>query len=348
MLNQDIIKKMILHNRPNLGLEEKEVALKVLSSQWVSQGEEVLNFENDLCKFFGLPEGHAVVVSSGSSALFLALWVLKGKGKRVGFPVYSCAALRNAVGMLGSKEIFLDCTQGNPNIDYKEAEKKKIDILIAPSMYGIPVELPIKYDYQIIEDLAQSMGAKTNGKRIGLRGDIGICSFYATKMMTSGGQGGAVISKNKNYIDSIRDYREFDCREDSLLRFNFQMTDLQAAIGRVQLKKLPYFIEQREKWFNIYKETNLNLIETKNKNFCPVRYRIVHKCRNPYEIIKSLEDNNIKGIIPIEEKELLDKSKDYQFALELTRSTVSLPAHLALSENQVRKIAEIVNNVSQN
>ena len=97
-------------------------------------------FENDLCNFFGLPEGHAVVVSSGSSALFLALWALKGKGKRVGFPVYSCAALRNAAGMLGSKKVFLDCAKENPNIAYKEAEKKGIDILIAPSMYGIPVE----------------------------------------------------------------------------------------------------------------------------------------------------------------------------------------------------------------
>jgi perosamine synthetase len=339
---------MILHNKPFLGSEEKEAAFKVLSSQWVSQGEEVIKFENDLCNFFGLPEGHAVVVSSGSSALFLALWALKGKGKRVGFPVYSCAALRNAVGMLGSEKVFLDCAKDSPNINFNEAEKKRIDILMAPSMYGIPVELPIKSDYQIIEDLAQSMGAKVDSERIGLRGDIGTCSFYATKMMTSGGQGGAVISKERKYIDSIRDYREFDCRDDSLLRFNFQMTDLQAAIGRVQLKKLPFFIEQREKWFNIYKEFNLQLIESKNKNFTPVRYRIVHKCRNPHEIIESLKKNNIKAIIPVEERELLDKSKKYPFALELAHSTVSLPAHLALTENQIREIANIVKNVSKN
>lgn len=339
---------MILHNKPFLGSEEKEAAFKVLSSQWVSQGEEVLKFENDLCNFFGLPEGHVVVVSSGSSALFLALRALKGKGKRVGFPVYSCAALRNAVGMLGGKEVFLDCAKDSPNINFNEVEKKGIDILMAPSMFGIPVELPAKSDYQIIEDLAQAMGAKANNERIGLRGDIGICSFYATKMMTSGGQGGAVISKDRKYIDNIRDYREFDCRDDSLLRFNFQMTDLQAAIGRAQLKKIPFFIEQREKWFKIYKEFNLKLIEAKSKNFTPVRYRVVHKCRNPYEIIETLKKNNIKAIIPIEERELLDKSKKYSSALELTHSTVSLPAHLALTENQIREIASIVKNVSKN
>ena len=118
-----------MHNRPNLGSEEKEVALKVLSSQCVSQGEEVLKFENDLCNFFGLPEGHAVVVSSGSSALFLALWALKGKGKRVGFPVYSCAALRNAAGMLGSKKVFLDCDKDSANLNIENISQKDIEIL---------------------------------------------------------------------------------------------------------------------------------------------------------------------------------------------------------------------------
>ena len=59
----------------------------------------------------------------------------------------------------------------------------------------------------VIEDLAQSMGAEVDGKRIGLRGDIGICSFYATKMITNGGQGGAIISRNKKLIDNIKDYR---------------------------------------------------------------------------------------------------------------------------------------------
>tara|TARA_B100000989_G_scaffold50276_1_gene33238 strand:+ start:15506 stop:16525 length:1020 start_codon:yes stop_codon:yes gene_type:complete len=339
---------MILHNKPFLGSEEKKAVFKVLSSQRVSQGEEVLNFENDLCNFFGLPEGHAVVVSSGSSALFLALWALKGKGKKVGFPVYSCAALRNAVGMLGSEEVFLDCAEDSPNINFNEAEKKGIDILMAPSMFGIPIELPNKRNYQVIEDLAQSFGAKVEGELIGLRGEVGICSFYATKMFTSGGQGGAIISKDKKLIDNIRDYREFDCRDDTKLRFNFQMTDLQAAIGRVQLKKLPVFIKQREKWFNIYKDFNLNLIESKNKNYTPVRYRIVHQCTNPHEVIESLSKKNIKAIIPIEEKELLDKSKKYFFALKLAHSTVSLPAHLALSENQIRKIAEIVKSVSKN
>ena len=70
-------------------------------------------------------------------------------------------------------------------------------------MFGIPIELPTIRNYQVIEDLAQSFGARVEGEPIGLRGDVGICSFYATKMFTSGGQGGAVISRDKKLIDNI-------------------------------------------------------------------------------------------------------------------------------------------------
>jgi len=336
---------MILHNTPYLGSEEKKVALKVLSSQCVSQGEEVLKFETDLCHFFKLPKGHAAVVSSGSAALFLALWSLNGKNKRVGIPVYACAALRNATGMLGAKNVFLDCDNDGPNLNIKHAEQKDVEILMATSMFGIPIELPFNRKFKVIEDIAQSLGAKVNGKPIGLRGDIGICSFYATKMITSGGQGGAVISRDKTLIDKIKDYREFDCRDDNKLRFNFQMTDLQAAIGRVQLKKLPDFIKQRERWFKIYSEIGLNLIDSNLKNHKPVRYRIVHRCKNPKKIINALAKENIKAIIPIEKYELLDKPEKYPCALSLCKNTVSLPAHLNLNEKNVYRIGNIVKKI---
>ena len=336
---------MIPHNKPFFGEEEIRIAKRVISSGFVSQGSEVSGFESDLCNFFNLPQGHAVVVSSGSSALYLALWSLNGRSKRVGVPVYSCASLRNATGLIGAKNVFLDCDKDSPNLNIENINQKDIEILMAPSMFGIPIELPNIRDYKIIEDLAQSMGAEVDGKRIGLRGEIGICSFYATKMITSGGQGGAVISRNKKLIDNIRDYREFDNRKDSKLRFNFQMTDLQAAIGRVQLKKLPSFINQREKWFKIYKDIGLSLMDTKFKNHKPVRYRIVHKCDNPRNIINALAKEGIKAIIPIEEWELLDQPKKYLSARSLTCSTVSLPAHLNLKEKDIMRIGKIVRKI---
>ena len=332
---------IIPHNHPSLGLEEQAAAARVLSSCWVAQGPEIEAFELELCKFFGLPDGHALVVSSGSAALYLALWALDGRGVRVGVPVYSCAALRNAVGLLGGECVYLDCAANSPNVDIAHVNKLDIGILIAPSMFGIPVELPEMRSCKVVEDLAQSIGAAVDGTRIGLRGDLGVCSFYATKMITSGGQGGAVISRDRSLIDKIRDYREFDKREDSRLRFNFQMTDLQASIGRVQLHRLRGFIEQREKWFSLYQEVGLNLMDSSMPGVDPVRYRIVMRCNEPRSVISALAVNGIRAIVPIEESELLSNSSEYPHAIALTNTTVSLPAFPTLREEDVVRIARI-------
>ena len=84
---------MIPHNKPTLGLEEEEAALRVIRSGWVAKGKEVESFQNEFCKFMGLPKGHAAAVSSGTAALFLALVMSRGKGKNVASPGYVCSAL---------------------------------------------------------------------------------------------------------------------------------------------------------------------------------------------------------------------------------------------------------------
>jgi perosamine synthetase len=333
---------MIPHNLPTLGLEEQIVATRVLGSGWVAQGPEVEAFENELCEFFNLPSGHAIAVSSGSSALYLALWVLESNNKRIGLPVYACSALRNAVGLVNGQAVYIDCAIDSPNVDISAACNSHIDILIAPSIFGIPVDLPATRNFKVIEDIAQSLGAMSSGHRIGLRGDVGICSFYATKMMTSGGQGGAVISHDKTLIDKLKDYREFDCRDDAILRFNFQMTDLQAAIGRVQLKKLPLFMQQRERLFSIYHAAGLDLLDSVAVINQPVRYRAIIRCDNPTSVIEGLNSDGIRAIIPVEERELLDNSCLYPVALNLTRSTVSLPCYPVLSEKEAMRIAQRV------
>ncbi len=337
---------MIPHNLPSLGPEERAAASRVLAGGWVAQGPEVQAFENDLCRFLDLPVGHAVAVSSGSAALFLALWTLGGKGKRIGLPVYSCSALRNAVGLAGGSSVYLDCEEDGINVDTDAAARSGIDILIAPSMFGFPVELPDTRSFMLIEDLAQSLGARIRGKFIGLRGEIGVCSFYATKLMTTGGQGGAVISRDKALIDKVRDYREFDCRNDGKLRFNFQMTDLQAAVGRVQLNRLPEFIKRREKWFAMYQEDGLDLLDDGRLEVQPVRYRIVMRCTQPIRVISALASAGIQAIIPIEESELLDDSARYPVALTLTNTTASLPAYPGLREEDVVRIACVAKEAS--
>jgi perosamine synthetase len=327
---------MIPHNKPTIGMEEEIAALRVLRSGWLSQGSEVEAFENEFCRFVGLPSGHAVAVSSGTAALFLALWSLGAKNKKVSFPGYVCSALRHTVGMVGGLESIVDVSKNSPIVDLDRIGKNN-EISIIPHMYGIPVDLSDFENAQIIEDCAQALGAKIKGISVGLHGKAGIFSFYATKLMTTGGQGGMFVSKEKNIVDAVRDYREFDYRKDTKKRFNFQMTDLQAAIGREQLKKLPAFLSRREDIFQKYKRAGLSLLDVKlaDTHLSPVRYRAIMKTDRPKQIIDSLESAGVKAIVPTEDWEILGDHSLLPNSLELARSTVSLPVYPSLTDQEI-------------
>jgi perosamine synthetase len=326
---------MIPHNKPTMGIEEEEAVIRVLRSSCLVGGNETEQFENEFCNFVGLPKGHAVAVSSGTAALYLALWVLEGDKKTISFPGYVCSALRNATNMIGGNEEIIDIKKESPNIKFEEIKKESI--VIAPHMYGIPVDITKIKNNNIIEDCAQSLGAKINGISVGLHGNAGIFSFYATKLITSGGHGGMYVSKNKKLVDRVRDYREFDYRHDQKKRFNFQMTEIQAAIGREQLKKLPKFLERREEIFQKYKKNGLELLDVeRNQNhISPVRYRAVIKTEEPNKIIKSLESVGVKAIVPTEDWELLGKHELLPNAVELSRKTVSLPIYPTLTDEEI-------------
>ena len=327
---------MIEHNRPTIGLKESRAASKVLASGYVSQGSEVEKFENEFCDFMQLPENHAVALSSGTAALFMSLFSLDLQKKVIAMPTYTCSALRNASAMLQAKELLIDSEIGSPNICRESLKLSGADAAIVPHMFGIPSDIRKVKDVKIIEDCAQSLGASIDGEKVGLIGDVGIFSFYATKLMTSGGQGGMFVSRDQGLVDKVRDFRDFDCRKDRKYRFNFQMTDLQAAIGRVQLKKLPNFLERREEIFEQYKCANLPLIEGINGH--PVYYRAVIAVEDPDKVINRLLDCNVRSIVPIRDWGLLDDGPEFKYARQLTKSTISLPIYPSLTNRDVRVI----------
>jgi|GEM_PF-132815 len=329
----------ITHNKPNLGFEEESAATKIIRSGWLVSGREVDSLENELCDFLNVEKGHVVAVSSGTAALFLALNALDAKQKNVAIPAYTCSSLRHAVKMSQACEYLVDCEKKSPNMDTQKLNsEKKLDIAIVPHMFGIPVDISKIKNIKIIEDCAQAIGAKINDTHVGLRGDCGIYSFYATKLMTTGGQGGAFVSKDKALADFVRDYINFDQRKDFNFRFNFQMTDLQAAIGREQLKKLPYFLKRREEIFQQYKDAGLELIDSSHESIKPVRYRAVMKHLSSKKIIEQLAAKGIKSIVPIEDWELLGEFVKFPNAFNLTQTTLSLPIYPSLKDIDVNKI----------
>jgi perosamine synthetase len=178
---------------------------------------------------------------------------------------------------------------------------------------------------------------------VGLQGKVGVYSFYATKLITSGGQGGMIASRDRSLVDSVRDYREFDCRHDRKDRFNFQMTDLQAAIGRIQLRRLPAFLARRAEIYYRYKSANLNMLDVMSgADTVPARFRAVMKTSCVEETIASLKANGVRAIVPIEDWELLDTPASYPNALRLTRESVSLPLYPSLTDQEVETVLSVV------
>jgi perosamine synthetase len=339
---------VIQHNKPTLGQAERDAAVRALNSGWIAQGREVEALEDEVCQVLGLGGGHAVALSSGTAALFLALWALDAKRKRVAIPVYSCAAMRNAVVMAGGEPVPVDVAEDSPNIDADSALAQRVDMVVVAHMFGVPSRCPAaRGAVPIIEDCAQALGARIDGRVVGLNGAIGVFSFYATKMLTTGGQGGLLVSSNRALADAVRDYREFDCRRDRAARFNLQMTDLQAAVGRAQLAQLPNFIARRKDIFASYAAAALPLWPRTTSAGCePCHYRAVLRVADPLGVIEHFEQGGIRAIVPIEEWELLADAAAFPRAAALACSTVSIPIFPALTGREVAAIVGVASSIN--
>lgn len=337
------------HNRPWFDTKEQESVAKVIESAWVAQGGEVECFENEVAQYLGLEPGHTVAVSSGTAALYLALWVLGGRNKRVGMPSYTCVSLRHATRMIGGREIIYDTRSDLPIIDIDSINSGHgvdIDILIVPHMFGIPVDLRGYDKSMVIEDCAQAIGANVSGIPVGLQKEIGIFSFSATKLITTGGQGGMLASKDIELIREINDYREFDMRSDNNSRFNFQMTDLQASIGRVQLKKLDAFLSRREAIFSRYdKLVPLLKHDHSDTTVRSVRYRAIAECEDPLSLKNEFKLHGINTILPYHDWELLGDTDLMPNALSHSRKLLSVPLYPALTNEEVDYVCSVCRNI---
>jgi perosamine synthetase len=330
----------IPHNRPSMGVREENAALEVIRNGQLATGKSVSVFENNFCAHLGLPTGHAVAVSSGSAALYLALWALGAKGKKVAFPAYTCSSLRWATQLAGGHETLVDTEADQPNADLDAILKSTAELAIVPHMFGIPQDLkslPLKKI--VIEDCSQALGATVNQQPVGLRGAVGIFSFYATKIITSGGHGGMVVSKDKKIIDAIRDYVHFDQPTPAKSRFNFLITDLQASIGDIQLSRLAEFVSRRKMIFEAYKDAGLALLGSEvSPTISPIRFRAVMKNSDPIKIIARLKSAGISSIVPIEDREILGPASDFPCAHKLSHNTVSLPIYPTLDDTSLNHI----------
>lgn len=350
--------KIIQHNKPSLGQEEISALAKVINKSWVAQGEEVLKFENEFSRYLGGKDGQAVAVSSGTAALYLALYGLNIKnGDEVIAPAYTCSAVLNAIFMAGAEPVLVDVNEADLNISYPETVKKinkKTKAVIITHTFGYPADMDkfLNLGIPLIEDCAQALGTAWKGKVVGTFGQVAVFSFYASKLITTG-YGGLIYSKNKNLINKIRDYREFDCRLDYKPRFNFQMSDLEAALGREQLKKLPGFLKRRRQIAVAYKKI---LLEDKcwpmeSRGRQPNYYRFLLKTDKVKAVKNYLMKRDVKTIVPVETYELLHRylkqnPKDFPVSEKIAKTTLSLPIFPGLSNEDVNIIKRALTKIN--
>jgi dTDP-4-amino-4,6-dideoxygalactose transaminase len=240
--------EFIPHSRPTLGAEEKKAVAAVIDSGHIAEGSTVKEFEGAFARRMGV--NRAVATSSGTAALHLTLLAMDiGPDDEVIIPSYVCTALLNAVRYVGASPVLAEIDSETYNIDPHDVRKRlsrHTRAIIVPHLFGLTADLDrlSELDVPIIEDCAQAVGASLNQKPLGTFGDACIFSFYATKMMTCG-EGGMIISNSEALLKRVADLKTYDEKKRYETRFNYKMTDIQAAIGLVQLTRLDSFIRQR-------------------------------------------------------------------------------------------------------
>jgi len=296
---------MIPYGHQSIENDDIEAVVKVLKSDWLTQGPKIEEFEKALAHFCGAK--YAVAVANGTTGLHLA-YLAAGinQGNEVITTPNTFVATTNMLMVIGAKPVFVDVRLDTYNLDETKIEEKitkKTKAIIPVHFAGHPcemekiLEIARKNKLIVVEDAAHALGAKYKNKKIGsLKSDLAVFSFHPVKSITTG-EGGVIVTNNKKYYEKLKLLRSHGVYKNSLgdnimseLGFNYRLTDIQAALGLSQLKKLDRFIKKRHQivsWYkqelfklnqivlpaekqNSYSAWHLMVIRVKNKN-----------CRNP-------------------------------------------------------------------
>lgn len=252
---------------PLLSGKEKDYVLDCLDSTWISSsGVYIERLESDFAHF--CETKHAVVCSSGTTALHLALLAHGiGKDDEVILPTLTFVATANAVTYCGAKPVFVDVEPDTWNIDATRIEAvitPQTKGIIAVHLYGHPAdmnairEVADKHGLFVVEDAAEAMGATHDRRRVGSLGDSAMFSLFGNKIITTG-EGGVVTTNDDDVAATVRLLRGQGMSSGrrywpTVIGYNYRMTNLQAAIGCAQMEQVDWLIEQRRRVARLYRD----------------------------------------------------------------------------------------------
>jgi len=354
--------------KPIIGAEERAAVDRVLQSGMIAQGPEVAAFEKEFSA--ELLDGRpAVAVNSGTSGLHMGLLAAGVQpGDEVIVPSFTFAATGNSVALAGATPVFADIDLATFNLDpesVRAAITPRTKAIMPVHLYGQAADMTAfealakEFGIEIYEDVAQAHGSTWNGKRVGTFGAFGMFSLYPTKNMTSG-EGGMVSAANEQVANNVRLLRNQGMDKpyhNTLIGFNTRMTDIHAAIGRVQLTKLPAWTKQRQEnaaFLDAHLEGVVIPYVAPEATHVYHQYTIrVDGDRDGFQ--KALKDEYNVGSgayypIPNHRLESLEK---YAPGLDLPQTeiaaatVISLPVHPSLTQGDLERIVEAVNAVAK-
>ena len=276
-----VTKRQIHISLPSTGEEEWQAVREPLTTGWLTQGPKVAAFERAFAERHDVK--HALAVTSCTTGLHLMLAAAGiGPGDEVIVPAFTWVATANVVIYTGATPVFADVDPITYNIDPEDVRRRitpRTKAVIAVHLFGLCADIPalrkaLPPGVRLFEDCACAAGASLNGVPAGALGDAGVFSFHPRKSITTGeggmlttndGQLAAVADQLRNHGASVSEEqrhagpRPFLLPDFNLLGFNYRMTDLQGALGLVQLRKLDQFIAERRQWAAYYRDTLANV-----------------------------------------------------------------------------------------
>ena len=359
----------ITANRLDRGFERyqeefEEAALKVLRSGWYVLGPSVEKFEQEFASYTGAK--YAVGVASGLDALILAFRVLGIKeGDEVIVPANTYIASVMGVTINGATPVFVEPDEFH-NIDasrIEEAVTENTKAVLVVHLYGQACEMDRiteicrKHNLKLVEDCAQSHGAKYNGQMTGTFGDIGCFSFYPSKNLGAFGDGGAIVTNGENYAADLKMLRNYGSRKRYYFEevgMNSRLDEMQAALLSVRLKHLDELNEEREMLANRYLTGIKNgkiILPIVRKNATTVWHQFVITTSKRDELIDYLKEKEIGSIIhyPIPPhlsecyRNLNYKEGDFPVTEKDAHEVLSLPFYNGMTEEEQAYVIDALN-----